>query len=95
MEDIEPKEWIIKVGDLYWRDYDNHGRWPWTGKIELAERFNRKTVDEIIKYWQDPVRKDGLPRHHDTIYKSDDSILASATSLGGVLPLNAKIIGIN
>jgi hypothetical protein len=79
----ENKEWVIKVGTLYWYDTSRSRPegWIWTNDKAKATRFDEPTATGIIAYWNQ--------QHHTTIYKPDGSILKHATSLGGVLPLNA------
>ena len=75
----------IKVGTLYWRDYTRDGGWPWTPDINKAARFSVESAEKIIAHWN--------KHHHDTKYKPDgETVLAHATSLSGVLPLNGEVV---
>jgi hypothetical protein len=74
---------VIEVGALYWRDYGPNGGWPWTASIDLAAKFEHTTASTIVANWK--------IHHHATTFKPDGSVLTPATSLGGVLPLNAVV----
>lgn len=72
--------YLIKCGQLYWKDVTPNDGWCWTHNESRAKRFeDAAVVDKIIEYWEKV--------HHDEQTVKGKTI--QQTSLGSILPLGA------